>query len=210
MSRYVNIPPGVGVGQDGVWAQSQKNLIDGVVSGLTYQYIKAGQVPMGGAIVSTNDGAIEGGGRSGANATITAISASVFQTARTAKCAFAFRVKFLAAAAGQENYVGIINAAGTHNQAVGVINSISATNYVLVSAGTATTTNDLGVANDLGLHTFVVILDTANIRVFLDGTLAATRAIGTNVDDEPLYLASYNTLAGETVWTECLYGYVAP
>jgi hypothetical protein len=33
-------------------------------------------------------------------------------------------------------------------------------------------------------------------------------AEGPIVMNEPLYLTAFNTIAGETVWTECLYAYI--
>jgi hypothetical protein len=202
---------GGAVGGNGEWASAQYDFIHDLMPTLTrFQYLKAGQVPQGGAVPSTSDGAVEGGGRTSANATFAYLTASVFQAANTGVGAMAFRARFLAASAGQTNAVGLANADASHDLLIGAIASISTANYGLAADGTASTTDDLAVANDLGFHTFVVTWDATNIKVYLDGALVATRAIGTNVVDEPLYLISYNTVSGETVWTECLYAYVAP
>jgi hypothetical protein len=214
---YQTIPPsnsgggGSAVGSCGAWAAAQYDFITALLPTLTgYQYIKPEQ-PMGTTLPSTNDGAAEGGGRTGTNNTITALTPSIFQTAKTGRCAYAARVKFLAAGAGQSNSFGIVNAAVTHNIDIGVFNSLgSGTNYYLFANGAVLTTDDTGVPNDLGFHTFVVTFDTTNIKVYIDGTLRVTRAITTNVVDEPMYMYYANTLSGETIYAEALYAYVAP
>lgn len=216
MATYTNIPVsgGSAIGPGGTWARDQYTFLSGLVPQLTgFQYIRAGQYPPGapaGAIVTTNDGAVEGGGRTGTNATVTYLSSSVYQTCNTGKFGFSFKATFLAAGAGQSNAVGLANAAASHNVFIGALNAISGTNYGLDLTGTTGTTDDLGVANDLAVHTFSVTGDATNVRAYIDGTLRGTRVIGTNVVNEPLYLCLYNTLSTETVVHEIVYGYVAP
>lgn len=217
---YQAIPPVTGgtstpVGPAGTWPAEQYDFISGLIPQLTaYQYIKAGQFPptaVPGATTTTNDGAVEGGARTGPNAGLNLFGSSVFQACNTTRFAMAFEARMLAAAVGQTNAVGLFNAGGTHDLLIGVFGSLGGgTNYYLSADGTTSTTDDTGVANDLGIHTFVVTGDTVNLRVYIDGTLCVTRAIGTNVVDEPLFLALYNTVSTETVVTQVLYGYVDP
>lgn len=205
---------GAAVGSCGAWPAAQYDFIHALMPALTgFQYLSAGQLPQGAtAVPSTSDGAVEGGGRTAANTGIGWLTASVFQTVKTGQGAFAFRARFLAASAGQTNAVGIGNAAGSHDLIVGALSGVSTTNYGLAADGTASDDVDLNVPNDLAFHDFVVTFDATDFKVYMDGstTPVGTLAIGTLAVDEPYYLFITNTVSGETVWTDCLYGYVKP
>jgi hypothetical protein len=202
---------GVGVGACGSWAAAQAAFINGLMPTLTgYQHLKAAQQPLGGAVPSTNDGAVEGGGRTGANGAMTFLSGSVFQIPKTGRGAFAFRAKFGAVSGAQTSSVGLSNAAGSHDFLIGMVGSTSTVNFSMTLDGAVSTNDVTTVANDLGWHTFVVTFDATNVKLYIDGTLRATRAITTNVVDEPTYLATFNSVSGGAIWEQCLYAYVAP
>jgi hypothetical protein len=210
---YQTIPPSGSppIGSNVTWPREQYAFLKAAIPQLTaFQYEKIGQFPMGSTTGTStaNNGAAEGGGRTGTNATVTMFGASIFHTCNTTRWAFSIRAKFLAASVGQTNAIGLFNGNGTHDILIGAIASISTANYGLALDGTTSTTDDLGVANDLGFHTFALTGDTANVKAYIDGTLVGTRAIGTNVVDEPMYPTLFNTLSTEAVWTEFLYGYV--
>lgn len=213
MSLYVNIPPtsSSNVLDYNGWIATNESFMAGLIPQLTkFSYIKVGQNPMGGVTPATNDGAVEGGGRSGAAGTATFFGASIFQTCNTGKWAWTARAKVAAPTVGKVAVVGISNGTSSHDLYVGTDNSLSATNYIMELDGTTTTTDDTGVARTAALRDFTMVGDAANVRLYIDRVLAVTRAIGTNVVDEPTYPWLFNTTVGDIVVTDFLYGYIAP
>lgn len=213
MSLYVSIPPSSGGGSafGGAWVSDQVSFLGQAVSQLTrFERFKIGQSSMGQALSGTSDGAREGGARTAPNTTGTMFGASVFQTTKTGYWGMSILGKFATPVVARNAFLGLCNAAGSHDIIVGTIQSVSATNYCLLCDGAVSTTDVSAVVADTNYHTFAITGDTANVKVYIDGTLRITRAIGTNLVDEGNYLLLSNTVSGEAVFADCIVGYVGP
>ncbi len=212
MSRYVFIPAvasgGGSLGEP--WVSDQEDFLGGLISQLdTFERIKVGQSAMGFSNSGTSDGATEGGSRTVPNTTTNFFGASIFQTMNTGYWGISFLAKCATPVAGRVSAVGLCNAAGTHDALFGTSNTVSATNYSLLLDGTTSTTDDSGVVAAATYKTFSLTGNTVSVKAYIDGVLCVTRAIGTNVVDEPMYPCAFNTAASDVVVADIVFGYVS-
>lgn len=176
-----------------------------------FEYMKVSQLPLGQAGTTyTNDGAVEGGGKSTANATFTSFGGSVFQTPKTGRWAFRFRVKLAGPTNAKDNEFGFINAAGNSGLALQSKFATDATHLVLALFDAGTTSAVGTFVGDGAWHDIDVTFDLTTVRFYVDGTLAGSTATLTNLVDGARFFYIYNTTAGDTIVGKILYGYVAP
>jgi hypothetical protein len=176
-----------------------------------FDYVKAGLIPVsqaGGAV--TADASIEGAGITPANATFRFFGASIFQTPKTTGWGIMFRAKLLGPTAARIAVAGLFNAAMNHGVEILVDPVGSATNYILAIVGGATTTVASTVACNQAYHNFGVTSNATTMTLWVDGVAAASTATYTNIADEPMFPAAYNTIAGESVIARIRYGYTTP
>lgn len=194
------------------WVRDQTNFLKSQVSLTAFRSIKAGANFPGTALATaaTNDAAMVGGGVSNAAATYKVFASSIYQTPKTTAWGLCFRSILPAPVSGKANYVGIVNAAGTHDVLIGTVFATSATNYIISIDGGASTTVDSGVSADGLIHTLAITFDVTTVRIWKDGVQMASTATLTNLADEPMFPAEYGTDVGVTKTQEILYGYIAP
>lgn len=204
---YQAIPPGSG---SDAFYTAQSNFMRGLGLGLTrFVPVKIGLSLMGSTLAGTADGATEGGARTGGAGVPAFMTTSIFQTPKTGKWSVAMRAKLAAPVSGRGIAVGLINGAGSHDIFCGSYFAVSQTKYVLLCDGTSSTTDITTTNVDALYHVFCLSGDGTNVRMYIDGVIAATRAIGTNVVEEPVYVALFNTTVSDAIMADCIYGYIA-
>jgi hypothetical protein len=200
----------------GGWGDTQVRLMSAQAAELTafqikhYSFTDQSIASIGGGVAA---GTTEGGSivQTGAG-TWGALTNTIFSTANTGSWAFAVRAILPAPTSGKAAYITIVNGARSHLCGVVTDNSVSTTNYVLQAIGTGTTSQASTVARDASFHDFVVVksLAAANVRLFIDGVLAATMSSLANVVDEA-DIIGINCSAGlTTTITDLAYGFVRP
>lgn len=173
-------------------------------------YFDAGTNPIGQAAAAVTAAAnIEGGGMTASNGQIRTFGAPIFTTPKTGKGAIAFRARMLGPTAARENDLGISNATGSHDIYVEVFPTSHAFNYVLRADGGGTPIKVVStVIADADDHDFVIAWNGTNVRLYIDGSLAATMTDLSQISDEPMVPAIFNTIAGDCILQRCLYGYI--
>jgi len=66
------------------------------------------------------------------------------------------------------------------------------------------------VVADTAFHDFVVTFDGTTVKMFIDGTLAASTATLTSITDEAMQASVFGNVAGATRCVRFAYGYIAP
>lgn len=206
---YQAIPPSFNALDTNQWIYNNENFMRGLIPQLTkFTYVKIGSNPVVGT-ATTNMGSTEGGAKTFA-AGASYITSTVFQTCKTGKFAFAFRGKFAVPVGGRNALAGLTNVAGTHDIMFGWITATDATKYIFIADGTISTSDTTTLVVDTAQHDHVVTGDGSNLRYYVDKVLYVTRAITTNVVDEPMMTLLSNTAAGDMELSDYLYGYIAP
>ncbi len=196
-----------------VWYDTQRAAMKALVPQLT----RFRDIPIAmkgnGSIDSTValDGGVEGGGLGVAsNSVWLRFTETVFQTPKTGKWAIAFQAKFPAITVSSAAYFGLVNAGSTHLVAMGAVQSIDATHYVLQVTGAATTAPPTSLVANTNVHDCVLAFDGTTITLQVDGVTIGTTTTLTNLNDEGMSIASFSSAAltpGVVVSRAC-YGFI--
>ncbi len=197
------------------WFKTVVDLMHAQVPSLTnFREMKIGQYPIGaatGATVSTDDALVAGGGVGNPAGGGKLFGASLTTIPKTGRWAIAFRGNLKTSTAGHFNYLGLLTSAFNHELGgVATFSTSDATHYVLYTfAGTEKKTVSSVVVDD-AYHTFVITFDATTLKLFIDGTQAATLVDLGGTADENAYIGLQGTVALEAKAARCAYGYVAP
>ena len=163
-------------------------------------------------VTGGKDGAAPGGAV--ANDTVGTVDltvASLFQQPKTKSWAIAFRAAIPATTSTNFNFVGLQNAAHTHDLGVAQYHTAdSGDHYLLYMYNGAELAPASTVVADTAFHDFVVTFDGTTVKMFIDGTLAASTATLTSITDEAMQASVFGNVAGATRCVRFAYGYIAP
>jgi hypothetical protein len=195
---------------DGDWHALQRARMKTLVPALTkFQSVKPGANPLSattGAV--TGDANVEGGGISPANASSRSFGTTIFQTTKSQAWAIAFRFQLNGPTTGKSNWVGIINAAGTHDVAIASVFATDNTKLVLEIDGAATTNVVSTFVNDQLQHDGILAFDKTTISMTIDGATVASTTTLTNLVDEAMMSWVFNTTHGDAIVADIEYGFV--
>lgn len=211
---YTNIPASSGTNvldYDG-WMAGQITAMLAQVPTLTnFQEVFVAEITPPIAATANNNGAIEGGAFTPTADTSTIFTRSVFNLPKTGKWAIAFRGSIaLPDTASDYTDIGICNAGATHTVTAHAEQSVSATLIYLSILGATATNVATAVLGSATVRNFLLTFDTTTVKLFIDGTLAASTATLTNLTDEAMFVYAYNHVGGDAKVARCMYGYVAP
>jgi hypothetical protein len=197
------------------WYATQQTFLQAAIPQLTaFELYKFGTVTGGQAVAmqaGLADGATEGGSIAATNsAGLKVQSASSFQTMKTGAWGFAMRIKLAAIAVGEFSEIGFGNAAFSHFILFATVQAESATKFVMRFVGGATTITPTTQNADTNWHTIAMTSDGTTISAYLDGALACSSAVVTNITDEPMFFAMVASAAGTVKCSRLITGVIDP
>lgn len=169
-----------------------------------------GAIPIGTTTApTTNDGAIEGGGRK-STTNPDYYGPSIYQNVLTGVGAISFRA-ILKGPSVNRAEVGLINAAGLHVVVMLTLSTVDATHYVLETIGGAGTVNAASATlADNAIHWFRLAWTASTFTMYIDNVATTATTNKANVSTEPLYPMDFSVVAGDVTVTDIVYCFVSP
>lgn len=204
----------LGGGSSSAWATARQKVLDGLVSGLTYQYIKPSNrtYPLDSAttpVIATDPG-ILGGGISPVGGHYSALTGAIYTDLTTQHSAWAARGKFAVPGANFQS-MGPVDATG-----VNFANLVAGTSYDATHLCLILTTDGGSVAMtkivtthviDGLVHNYGITFDGTTYKALVDDVVVGSTADLSHLAAANVAWAAFNGTNGNVTVSELLYGY---